>query len=173
MVTRKPTSSLFANLKFTNKDTVFGSAPGAKSINPVDVFVSALSKQIALVQYLIKPEGTEPAARAWFRKDLQGVHTVFRYGTMPFALLPNQKDDDAVTVGSYEELLELYNNIETVASETAFKSKIEAAAVKMSAERKTKAEKNASDSEYQAKKAAAKARKQEKEARKTVSEASE
>ncbi|MBS0984474.1 hypothetical protein M2305_003281 [Gluconobacter cerinus] len=172
MAARKPTSSLFANLKFTNKDTVFGTAPGAKSINPVDVFVSALSKQIALVQYLIKPEGTEPSGRAWFKQDLQGVHTVFRYGTMPFALLPNQKDDDAVTVSSYEELLDLYNNIETVASETAFKSKIEAAAVKMSSERKAKAEKNSSDTAYQERKAAAKARKQEKEAKKAP-EASE
>lgn len=167
MPVKKP--SLFSNLKFTNKDKVFGAPVGRNKKSAVDVFVETVQKQIKLAQYNVKPAGDKPEGRAWFKKDLHGIHLVFRYGTMPFALLDGQSVDQAVTVASYEELIELLHNVEAVASEKPFSQRIEDAAVKMVAEREeakidpVKLEKKRLAKEKKAAKDAAEAVKKEEE----------
>lgn len=129
MVIKK--NNLFANVKFSNKEDVLKRAAVTKR-NPVENFIEAVEKQIELVNYYMDSKDKEkPKTRAWFEKNAKGVHTVFRYGTMAFPLLDGQKENEAVTVDTLADLIELYQNIQAVSDETPFKKRIEDAAEKM------------------------------------------
>lgn len=141
---------LFANVKFTNKDEVFKRVTRK---SPVESFIDAVEAQIKLVEYYMDPKDKEkPKTRAWFEKNNSGVHTVFRYGTLVFPLLDGQKETDTVTVPSYADLLELYQNIQAVSEEPAFKKRIDDAAEKMVKIRALGVERKKKEEEEKAKK---------------------